>query len=94
VVCYKENNKGYPSLVLEQVENYSQIMPCDVCCSEPLFCRACCCIICGKIVCIDYGGCSYVECQENAGKRMRNHVIPLSQRWQWYYLHNYNHHNL
>jgi len=39
VVCYKANNEGYPSLVLEQVESYSQTMPCDVCCSEPLFCH-------------------------------------------------------
>jgi len=59
VVCYKANNEGYPSLVLNQVKNYLQTMPCDVRCPEPLFCHACFCILCGKIVSTNYGGCSY-----------------------------------
>jgi len=55
VVC-KANNEGCPNLVLEEVDNYSQDMTCDVYCSEPLFCLACCCILCGKTISTDYGG--------------------------------------
>ena len=57
----KANNEGCPSLVLEEVDNYSQAMTCDVCCSEPLFCRASCCNYGGKTISTDYGGCSYVD---------------------------------
>jgi len=46
--------------VLEEVDNYSQAMSCDVC-FKPLFCRACCSNYGGKAISIDYGGCSYVD---------------------------------
>jgi len=55
-VVSKVNNEGCPNLLLEKVDNYSQTMSCDVCCSEPLFCLACCCILCGKTVSTYYGG--------------------------------------
>jgi len=73
VVCHKTHNEGCPSLVLEEVDNYSQAMSCDVC-FKPLFCRACCSNYGGKTVSTNYAGCSYVDCQESARKRMRNHV--------------------
>jgi len=46
-------------VVLEEVDNYSQAMLCDVG-SKPLFCRACCCNYGGKTVFTDYGGYSFV----------------------------------
>jgi len=35
VVC-KQNIEGCPNLVLEEMDNYSQVMSYDVCCSEPV----------------------------------------------------------
>ena len=59
---------------MKEEDYYSHAMPCDVCCSEPFFCRGCCCILCGKTVSTDYGGCTYVECQENVGNGICGHV--------------------
>ncbi|CAN4091319.1 unnamed protein product [Withania somnifera] len=36
---------------------------CDICCSEPGFCRDCCCILCCKTICSAYGGYSYIRCE-------------------------------
>jgi len=59
-VCHKAHNEECPSLVLEEVDNYSQAMSCDVC-SEPLFCHACCSNYGDKTISTDYGGCSLWE---------------------------------
>lgn len=40
-----------------------ETMICDICCSEPGFCRDCCCILCCKTVCSAYGGYSYIRCE-------------------------------
>jgi len=39
IVVLKEKIEGCPNLLLEEVDNYSQVMSYDVCCSKPLFCR-------------------------------------------------------
>ncbi|CAO2824389.1 unnamed protein product [Amaranthus hypochondriacus] len=36
---------------------------CDVCCSEPGFCRECCCILCCKTIDLAYGGYSFIRCE-------------------------------
>jgi len=36
VVC-KQNIEGCPNLVLEEMDNYSQVVSYDVCCSEHIF---------------------------------------------------------
>ncbi|XP_027913721.1 uncharacterized protein LOC114173480 isoform X1 [Vigna unguiculata] len=78
VVKCKANNKKCSSLVLEEVEKYSPAMPCDICCSEPMFCRDCCCILCSKTVCTAYGGYSYIKCQVNAaGVGICGHVAHI-----------------
>ncbi|XP_017407926.1 uncharacterized protein LOC108320869 isoform X4 [Vigna angularis] len=77
VVKCKANNKKCSSLVLEEVEKYSPAMPCDICCSEPMFCRDCCCILCSKTVCTTYGGYSYIKCQVNAGLGICGHIAHI-----------------
>lgn len=36
---------------------------CDVCCSEPGFCRECCCILCCKPIDLAFGGYSFIRCE-------------------------------
>lgn len=36
---------------------------CDVCCSEPGFCRDCCCILCCKTIDLAFGGYSFIRCE-------------------------------
>lgn len=38
------------------------IMPCDICCSEPHFCRECLCILCGKTMKCGYSVYASVRC--------------------------------
>ncbi|QCD91842.1 Oberon [Vigna unguiculata] len=66
-----------PLQQIAQDEEACDSMPCDICCSEPLFCRACCCMLCGETVCADYGGYSYVKCQVNAGNGICGHVTHV-----------------
>lgn len=59
----KAGNKMCNSLV-EQVENSPiAVMPCNICCSEPRFCRDCCCILCCKTIDYTYGGYSFIKCE-------------------------------
>jgi len=52
-------------------------MPCDICCSEPGFCRDCCCILCCKTVSSAYGGYNYIKCQVNVGGGICGHVAHM-----------------
>ncbi|XP_043708396.1 protein OBERON 2-like isoform X2 [Telopea speciosissima] len=38
-------------------------MDCNICCSEPDFCRDCCCILCCKTIDWTYGGYSFIRCE-------------------------------
>ncbi|XP_059294075.1 protein OBERON 2 [Lycium ferocissimum] len=40
-----------------------ETMFCDICCSEPGFCRDCCCILCCLTITSAYGGYSYIRCE-------------------------------
>ncbi|KAK7405910.1 hypothetical protein VNO78_07522 [Psophocarpus tetragonolobus] len=73
----KARNKKCTSLGLEEVEKYSPTMPCDICCSEPRFCRDCCCILCCKTVSSAYGGYSYIKCLVNVGAGICGHVAHM-----------------
>ncbi|KAG4921104.1 hypothetical protein AAZX31_18G112600 [Glycine max] len=77
VVKCKARNKKCTSLVLEEIEKYSPAMPCDICCSEPGFCRDCCCILCCKTVSSAYGGYNYIKCQVNVGGGICGHVAHM-----------------
>lgn len=58
----KAGNKKCRSLV--EASNFpSEAMACDVCCSEPGFCRDCCCILCCKTTNSAYGGFSFIRCE-------------------------------
>ncbi|CAB4292062.1 unnamed protein product [Prunus armeniaca] len=62
-VCCKAGNKMCNSL-LEQSENPPlAVMECDICCTEPKFCRDCCCILCCKTINSSYGGYDYIRCE-------------------------------
>ncbi|KDP40187.1 hypothetical protein JCGZ_02185 [Jatropha curcas] len=62
-VACKAGNKRCNSLTTEAESQSKAAMPCDICCSEPRFCRDCCCILCCKTVNSKYGGYSYIKCE-------------------------------
>ncbi|RAL54363.1 hypothetical protein DM860_001491 [Cuscuta australis] len=41
-----------------------EAMFCDICCSEPRFCRDCCCILCCKTIDTGVGDYSYIRCKK------------------------------
>ncbi|KAK1387813.1 CDPK adapter protein 1 [Heracleum sosnowskyi] len=58
----KAGNKSCGSLV-ELQEALPGHMVCDICCSEPGFCRDCCCILCSMNLDLAYGGYSFIRCE-------------------------------
>lgn len=60
--CCKAGNKSCVSIV-EAEEISSGSISCDMCCSEPGFCRDCCCILCSKITDSAYGGYDLIRCE-------------------------------
>ncbi|XP_073155556.1 uncharacterized protein [Henckelia pumila] len=40
-----------------------EIMFCDICCSEPSFCRDCCCILCSRTINKALGTHNYIRCE-------------------------------
>ncbi|XP_061376198.1 OBERON-like protein [Gastrolobium bilobum] len=79
IVGCKARNPMCSGLILEEQEEekYSPAMPCDICCTEPGFCRDCCCILCSKIVNSAYGGYNYIKCQVKIGDNICGHVTHI-----------------
>ncbi|XP_038723418.1 protein OBERON 2-like isoform X1 [Tripterygium wilfordii] len=63
----KAGNKTCSSFMETAEVSPSAVMPCNICCAEPRFCRECCCILCSKTVTSDYRGYSYLKCQAIVG---------------------------
>ncbi|XP_060671596.1 protein OBERON 1 isoform X2 [Ziziphus jujuba] len=63
----KAGNKMCSSLVEQTEKPISAVMPCDICCSEPRFCRDCCCILCSKTIKSTFGGYHYIKCEAEVG---------------------------
>lgn len=59
----KAGNKMCSSLSEAPVPSPLEAMFCDICCSEPRFCRECCCILCCKTINTAIGGYSYITCK-------------------------------
>ncbi|GMH08435.1 hypothetical protein Nepgr_010275 [Nepenthes gracilis] len=62
VVC-KAGNRYCSSLSEEERASAVTPMICDVCCSEPGFCRDCCCILCCKTINSASGDYSFIRCE-------------------------------
>ncbi|KAI8006748.1 Protein root UVB sensitive 6 [Camellia lanceoleosa] len=62
----KASNKICNSLVETRVSTLEP-MACNICCSEPSFCRDCCCILCYKTINSSYGGYSFIKCEAMVG---------------------------
>ncbi|KAG8373075.1 hypothetical protein BUALT_Bualt12G0133000 [Buddleja alternifolia] len=60
----KAGNKFCSSLATQE-DSVSEVMSCDICCSEPSFCRDCCCILCCRTINNSCGGYSYIRCEAN-----------------------------
>lgn len=71
----KAGNSTCSSLILEK--EHSPIMPCDLCCAAPNFCRECCCILCYKTLDPAYGGYSYIMCKVTQGNTFCGHAAHL-----------------
>lgn len=66
VVRCKAGNRFCSSLAI-QVDLVSEVMLCDICCSEAGFCRDCCCILCSQTIDKASKGCSFIRCEANIG---------------------------
>ncbi|GAB2220209.1 hypothetical protein Droror1_Dr00007852 [Drosera rotundifolia] len=62
LVC-EAGNRHCRSLMDEVKLSPVALMPCDICCSEPNFCRDCCCILCCKTIKLNLGGYSFIRCE-------------------------------
>ncbi|XP_021834962.2 protein OBERON 1 isoform X1 [Spinacia oleracea] len=58
----KAGNHFCASLLEDQMSP-SATLSCDICCSEPSFCRECCCILCCKTIDLGLGGYSFIRCE-------------------------------
>uniref|UniRef100_A0A5B7A6F1 Uncharacterized protein n=1 Tax=Davidia involucrata TaxID=16924 RepID=A0A5B7A6F1_DAVIN len=63
----KAGNKMCSSLV-EARNPPSEVMVCNVCCSEPGFCQDCCCILCCRTINSASGGYSFIRCEAMGGE--------------------------
>ncbi|XP_027773751.1 uncharacterized protein LOC107022368 [Solanum pennellii] len=61
VITCKAGNRICSSLTAENPLTSTRF--CDLCCSEPGFCGDCCCILCRKLIVLDYDGYSYIRCE-------------------------------
>lgn len=61
--CCKAGNSTCSSLVETGNPPPSDVMPCSVCCSEPDFCRHCCCILCCRVFNAASGGYDFIRCE-------------------------------
>lgn len=59
----KAGNINCSSLLETNDHERSNIMTCDICCIEPLFCHDCCCILCSKTVDSANGDQSFIKCE-------------------------------
>nr|GME04252.1 protein OBERON 1-like isoform X1 [Ipomoea batatas]GME20449.1 protein OBERON 1-like isoform X1 [Ipomoea batatas] len=59
----KAGNNMCISLSVVSDPPLSEAMFCDICCSEPDFCRNCCCILCSKTICSALGSYNYIRCK-------------------------------
>ncbi|GMI64524.1 hypothetical protein like AT1G05410 [Hibiscus trionum] len=74
----KAGNEKCNSLFSE-AESLSLVsLPCDLCCSEPRFCRDCCCILCSKTIDLKFGGYSYIKCEAMVDGYICGHVAHLN----------------
>ncbi|OWM74276.1 hypothetical protein CDL15_Pgr008590 [Punica granatum] len=64
----KAHNGTCISLIPKSGQSTLPSMPCDICCSEPGFCRDCCCILCSKTVDSSHGGYSFIRCEALTGE--------------------------
>ncbi|XP_038897148.1 protein OBERON 2-like isoform X2 [Benincasa hispida] len=63
----KAGNKNCYSLSVADNPSSFKSMSCDICCSEPRFCRDCCCILCSKIIDTTKESYSYIKCKAMVG---------------------------
>uniref|UniRef100_A0A3Q7IZ30 Uncharacterized protein n=1 Tax=Solanum lycopersicum TaxID=4081 RepID=A0A3Q7IZ30_SOLLC len=47
---------------------------CYLCCSESCFCGDCCCILCSKLISLDYYGYNYIRCEATIAGRVRGSI--------------------
>ncbi|KAK6780365.1 hypothetical protein RDI58_022549 [Solanum bulbocastanum] len=80
ITC-KAGSKIYSNLT---IENPFSAMLCDICCSKPIFCRYCCCILCCKIISSYYDGYNYIRCEETTNGYIYGHVSHLDCALQAY----------
>ncbi|KAF8016785.1 hypothetical protein BT93_H2104 [Corymbia citriodora subsp. variegata] len=81
----KAQNRMCSSLLEQAEKPASPSWPCDHCCSEPKFCRDCCCILCGKTISPASGLCDYIKCEALIdGNHICGHIAHLDCALQAY----------
>ena len=81
VITCKAGNKICSSLTAESP--FLETMLCNICCSESGFCRDCCCILCSKLISLDYDDYIYCEATVVSG-HICGHVSHLKCALQDY----------
>ncbi|KAL6007215.1 hypothetical protein ACLOJK_032711 [Asimina triloba] len=77
VVCKAGNRMC--SLQAQETSNSLEAMECNICCSEPGFCRECCCILCCKTISYEYGGYSFIKCEARVdGNYICGHIAHVN----------------
>lgn len=81
----KARNRMCSSLLEQAEKPVSPSWPCDHCCSEPKFCRDCCCILCWRSVSPASGWCDYIKCEALIdGNKICGHIAHLDCALQAY----------
>ncbi|XP_056168707.1 OBERON-like protein isoform X3 [Syzygium oleosum] len=81
----KARNRMCGSLLEQSEKPVSPSWPCDQCCSEPGFCRDCCCILCWRTISPASGLCDYIKCEALIdGNHICGHIAHLNCALQAY----------
>ncbi|KAL3642011.1 hypothetical protein CASFOL_012826 [Castilleja foliolosa] len=73
----KAGNKSCSSLAVQQDDSFSKLMPCDICCNEPGFCRDCCCILCCRVIDKLSNGYIFIRCEANVEGSICGHSCHI-----------------
>lgn len=76
IVCCKAGNR-YCSSLAAQEDSVSEVMFCDICCSEAGFCRDCCCILCSQTIDKASAGYNFIRCEANIGDSACGHSCHI-----------------
>lgn len=76
IVRCRAGNRFCSSLTAQ--DSVSEVMFCDICCSEAGFCRDCCCVLCSQTINKASEGCSFIRCEAKVGDFACGHSCHIN----------------